>query len=396
MPKTANAVRVNCSTTGTGLTLTLGTALTGCTTLAAEVTAGRIVAGDILSCTIDDGTGRELTTATVGAGGTTITRAATPVFSTNAGAVLSLSGSATVSFGPLASDLMTPDLFGTPAAPQSGLVRLGESALAGCDWPSWRSAQMPERFVQPLLGRTKFYGFQGYQAFLVFLGMGSGTITNSAIGGAPIGNSNYFLRQMRSLMASAATTNSIVSLYPNASRNLFVGDGSGRGGFVCVFRFGFSDTVSGARAFIGLTGSGAAPTNVLPATIGGGPGLTNVIGLAQIDGSTNLFVVYGGSSAQPPIDLGVNFPANTSTTDFYELWLYSDPNDNTQVRYLVNRWSGATTAISNTTSGTLSNSNPSVTMPATTTNLGPAFWRTNNTTAAAVSLEIGSFYCWSE
>lgn len=382
MGKVFNRVRQATATTGTG-TVTLGAAATGCQTLAAAGAAN----GDIVSYFIEDGTAWETGTGTYTSAGTTLSRT---LDRSSTGSLLNLSGSAVVTLAPIAPDFNTPDLFGTPAAPQPGLVRLGESALAGCDWPSWRSAQTPERFVQPLLGRTKFYGFQGYQGNLLFLGMAGSTITNSALSGATITNSTYFLRQMRALMSSAATAGSIVSTYPNASRNLFVGDGSGRGGFVCVFRFGFSDTVSGARAFIGLTGSGAAPTNVNP------PTLTNVIGVAQVDGSNNLNIVYGGSTGQTAIDLGVNFPANTSATDFYELWLFSDPNDNTQVRYLVNRWSGATTAISNPISGVLSNGTPGTTMPATTTNLGPAFWRTNNTTAAAVSLEIGSFYCWSE
>ena len=56
------------------------------------------------------------------------------------------------------------------------------------------------------------------------------------------------------------------------------GDGAGLGGFFYSCRFAFTDaaTVSGARAFVGMSSSTSTATNVEPST------LTNSIGVAQL------------------------------------------------------------------------------------------------------------------
>ena len=195
-------------------------------------------------------------------------------------------------------------------------------------------------------------------------------------------STNAATRTHRHALTTGSTAGAMASLYQSASPGIFLSAGSGNGGFH------WTATVvpalagpSGQRQFVGLSSSLAAPTNVEPSS------LTNVIGFAQLSGSTNWQVVFGGSSAQTPIDLGSNYPANTASVDLYQFHIFSDPNDATQIFYRVIRNKGqfdtGDVAIANTTPGT--------TLPATSTALSwLRFWTTNNATAADSRLAVAN------
>jgi hypothetical protein len=162
-----------------------------------------------------------------------------------------------------------------------------------------------------------------------------------------------------------------------------IGNGAGVGGFTKIIRFGIADAaaVDGARMFVGVSSSTAAATNVEPST------LTNSIGVGHGAADTTLRLYFGGSAAQAPIDLGANFPANTRSTDAYELALFASPNL-TSVGYMVTRLNTG-----NVASGLLTGETAGVQLPAPTTLLTyHKAWRTNNTTALAVGLDIISDY----
>jgi hypothetical protein len=125
----------------------------------------------------------------------------------------------------------------------------------------------------------------------------------------------------------------------------------------------------------------AAPTNVQPST------LTNCIGVGQGASDTNLFIYYGGSAAQTPIDLTSTFPTGTSNTDLYELTLFAPPTSNNTVYYQVRRLNTGDVA-----TGTLTGTAGTV-LPLNTTVIGYRAWRTNNATATAVNLAIVGVYC---
>lgn len=97
-----------------------------------------------------------------------------------------------------------------------------------------------------------------------------------------------------------------------------------------------------------------------------------------------MHICYGGSSAQTPIDLGADFPANTLSTDMYELVLFASPALSS-IQYEVTRLNTG-----NVTTGTLSGTN--VQVPSATTLLAPWGYRTNNATALAVGLDVASAY----
>lgn len=197
--------------------------------------------------------------------------------------------------------------------------------------------------------------------------------------GRTLAATNYFTRQRRVGYVSAATAGSIVSTRSGSVGLASLGDGAGLGGFFNVIRFGCSDaaTVSGARMFVGATTSGANPTNVEPST------LTGCIGVGHGASDTNLKLFYGGSSAQTPIDLGASFPANTLSTDVYELILYSPSGENGVVYYQLTRLNTGDVA-----SGSVVRTSTAV-LPASSAFLLPwLIWRSNNATALSVAFDF--------
>lgn len=277
--------------------------------------------------------------------------------------------------------LLSPqDFAGSIGAPPGvGAVRMGVRTFAGADFLAMRAPQGIERLVMPHLGRTQFAGWLGTAANAV---SAYGTAAPTVTGGAARGPSatSMATRAKRTGFVSAVTAGTLSSCY-GATGLVTLGNGAGLGGFLAMFRFvpGDAATVSGARMFVGLSSATGAPSNVEPS------GLTNQIGVAQLSGSTNLQIVFGGGTAQTAIDLGSSFPASGLGTDLYELILFSDPNDNTKVGYRVERLNTA-----NVAEGSLTNTTPGTTLPATGTMLTMRMWRTNNATALAVGFDVVS------
>lgn len=213
-------------------------------------------------------------------------------------------------------------------------------------------------------------------------GMAAVTATGTATA-RNVATTNFFTRRHRLGYVSAATAGSLAGIRAAAAIwSMGVSGTPNHGGFEAIFRFGCSDaaTVAGARQFVGLSSSTAAPTNVEPST------LTNSIGVGHGAADTNLRLYYGGSAAQTPIDLGANFPANTLSVDMYELTLYCPPGVNNAVYYRIKRLNTGDIA-----DGTLTAAAPGTQLPANTTFLGLQAWRSNNATALAVGLDIGSW-----
>jgi len=109
--------------------------------------------------------------------------------------------------------------------------------------------------------------------------------------------------------------------------------------------------------------------------------MINCAGLAQLASSSNLHIVYGAGTAQTPIDLGVNFPADTLSADAYELAMFSPPSG--EVIYQVTRLNTGNVATGTLAAGSV---------PIGTTLLCHQLWRTNNATALAVGLDICGIY----
>lgn len=210
------------------------------------------------------------------------------------------------------------------------------------------------------------------------LGMAALTATGTATL-RNVATTNLFTRTKRLSVVSAAAAGSLCG-YRLSVAQYSVGNGSGLGGFMYVIRFGVSDAQTATRMFVGLRNTTAAPTNIEPSTI------TNCIGIGNGAANTNLFIYYGGSVAQTPINLGANFPCNTNSTDLYELTLFSPPNSNNTVGYRVERLNTGDVA-----TGTLTGV-AGTALPSSTTLLTLNDYRTNNASGGAVSLDYVSIY----
>lgn len=269
-----------------------------------------------------------------------------------------------------------------PSAP-TGAITMYAKSVGGRIMPKWIGPAGVDTPIQPFLaGNSIGYWRPQGNATTVPGVLGYGALT--AVGTATARNvatTNLFTRMRRIGFVSAAGAGSLTSLR-QAAAQITVGDGT-LGGFHKVTRFGISDaaSVAGARMFVGISSSVAAPTNVEPST------LTNCCGVGHGAADTNLKIYYGGSSAQTPIDLGANFPITHGSANAYELVLFSPPNQNGVINYRVTRLNTGDVA-----SGSISGSG-GIVLPATTTLLSYMWaYRTNNATALAVGLDLMSDY----
>lgn len=270
-----------------------------------------------------------------------------------------------------------------PGASAAGRLTLYSKALAGRIMPKIVGPSGLDTALQPLLARNKIGMFTppGNATTAAVLGAYTAPTAIGTATARNVATANMFTRMRRIGYVSAATAGALCGARA-PSTQVTTGGAGGGSGFFKIMRFGISDAVvvSGARMFVGVTASVSAPTNVEPST------LTNCIGVGCRTADTTLQLFHGGTAAQLPIDLGANFPVDTTTTDVYELALFAPP-DTSDVHWEVTRLNTG-----DAVSGTILSAG-GVASPAGTTLLSYLMaWRTNNTTAAAVGLDIMSDY----
>ena len=276
-----------------------------------------------------------------------------------------------------------------PAAPPTNTITLFCESAAGRMMAAMIEPTGARYTLQPLLARNAV-GLWRPQGNSVVVPGAMGYTAPTVVGTATARNvatTSFFSRLRRLGHVSVATAGALAESRVAAAQ-VTLGAGSGLGGFTKIVRFGCSDAaaVAGARQFVGVSSSVAAATNVEPAT------LLNSIGVGHGAADTNLKLFYGGSAAQAPIDLGVNFPANTLSVDAYELALFASPLLATSVGYRVTRLNTGAVA-----SGILTAATAGTQLPLNTTLLSyHKAWRTNNATALAVGLDIMSDYIETE
>jgi len=319
--------------------------------------------------------------STIGAS-TTTTTAFTVTADTTGALVLQTGATPTTGFTLDSSQYVVRPALADPTAPSAGnLKTYAKTVAGGYTAPAFLNATNAAVQLQPAFANKRV-------ASLLIANGTPPSVTNSGFvtfsGGTSAvttATTSMFTRAQRFALTSTASAGTFGNYYQaTASYTLGSATTPAYGGFYYVIKFGISDTVTAPRTFIGLSSNVSAPTNVEPST------LTNSIGVGQGAADTNLKLYYGGSAAQTPIDLGANFPANTSNTDWYELTLFAPPTSNNTVYYQVKRLNTG-----NVTSGTLSGTAGTV-LPDNTTYLAIRNWRTNNATAASVTFAIGTMY----
>lgn len=263
-------------------------------------------------------------------------------------------------------------LFGRRFGPSGGRVMLAAMGPSGMDYTLQPSiwCQKVSRW-NAAGGANTVPGVDGMPALST-----GGTATSRAVA-----TTNALTRAKRIGYVSSATAGSYGGVY-QAAAQFTLGNGL-VGGFFMSCRFGVSDDTlqTAARTFVGMSSSVAAPTNVDPAT------LTNSIGIGHTASDTNWYFYYGGTTAQKRMNLGSNFPINN--TDFLDFSLWSPPNANGVIYFCLER---ITLNAQYITYGTINSNGSAVYLPSSTTLLAFRAWRTNNTAAAAVGIDISSIY----
>lgn len=268
-----------------------------------------------------------------------------------------------------------------PSSVDTDKMALYAGSLSGRMLPRVTGPSGLGTFLQPLLARNKVgYWCPPGNATIVpgVLGYTAPTAVGTATSRV-VAITNTFTRMRRLGFVSAATAGSLVSLRVAAGQVTTGGDG---GGFSKVIRFGVSDTVlvTGARMFVGISSTTSAPTNVEPST------LKNMIGIGCGAADATMQLYATGTNTCTPIDLGANFPLDTTNTEPYELALFA-PLNTDSIYYEVTRISTGHKA-----TGVLTSSG-GTTLPSNALLLTYLWsWRSNNATAASVGLDVMSDY----
>lgn len=269
----------------------------------------------------------------------------------------------------------------TPSGAPAGATKLFGRSVAGRMIPAFVGPSGLDSSLQPLLARNKIAWWNPPGNSTTVPGV-LGIAAPTAVGTASSRNvavTNVLTRMKRLGYVTSTTAGSLCGHYNNTAQYT-TGTGSGLGGFFYVNRFGLSDTSlqAAGRTFVGKTSSVAAPTNVEPST------LLNCIGVGNKANDANMSLFYGGSAAQTPIDLGSSFPVSITTA--YELALFASPNEAGYVNWQVTNLGTGATVSGKVGDGT------STKLPSSATLLAQRAWRTNNTAAAVVGIDLCGFY----
>ena len=213
----------------------------------------------------------------------------------------------------------------------------------------------------PGVGVSTVPGIKGFRPFTTM-----GTATARSIGSTPLE------RMSRVGYVSGAAAGSFAGVRTQ-SQLAIIEDGFF---FTCAFGCSDSNTVSGARQFIGLIASAAAPTNNTT------PSSNDYVGVWSASSGSNLSIRSRKTTEQVNIDLGVDFPSDPSLKLGYLLVLYA-PKDTSSfsLGWFIQRVGSSISA-----SGTLS----AAEAPDPTLKLAPYAWRCNNTHTLDVALDISS------
>jgi len=270
-----------------------------------------------------------------------------------------------------------------PTTPEAGSLAIYVKQVGGRSILSQLGSSGRDTAFQPHLGGNKCAMWMppggattvpGVFGMSALTATGTGTTRGIAV-------TNVLTRMTRLGYVSATTAGALCGAREPIAKYT-TGAGGGLGGFHLRTRFGVSDAaaVAGSRMFVGMQASNGAPTNINPPTI------ANCIGVAEVDDYANLCIVARQGIGDPTIiDLGPEFPILHGSVIAYELSLFSPPGGG--VRWQVNRLNHSSQA-----SGDLEASQVPVGSQLITYNS----FRTNNTTALAVGLDICSIYIESD
>jgi hypothetical protein len=261
-----------------------------------------------------------------------------------------------------------------PAAPTAGILTYGRKIVNRVNLATKDDIFAAVREYQPAFytSNPSYWAAGGTGNITTFFGRRElvGTATN-----AQQVSTNVFTKAKRATLATAATA---------ASTNQLRGGGltySRDCGIFYVCHFGVSAYISTTKFFIGFHSSNSTPASTTVPSA-----MTNVMGFAIDNGDTNIqWMTNDGSGTATKTDLGSNFPANTSLTDWYEARIYAPAGGSVVYYYLLNIRTGLYVEGSSTTDLVVSSQY-----------LQDLQWNTNGITAAVSSIDLSFVYIETE
>jgi hypothetical protein len=269
----------------------------------------------------------------------------------------------------------------TPAAPGAGNVRFFGRSVAGRLLPAIRGPSGLDTSLQPFLGRNKIAQFiplgnGGTDSQVGIAVTATGTAQTTAV--ATTNFVTYMRRREWAVTAAAATA--VAGIRGNAQQFGLGGTAAGLGGFFFIWRWGVGRgaTTATHRAFAGLRGAAAAPTDVNPST------LLNMCGMGYDAADTNIqFMRNDGTGAATKIDLGASFPKpSVNDATMYEIAMFAPPGTTQSLTYLVTNLATGATATGTVTTD----------LPATTTLLNPDAYVSVGGTSSVIGFVTAGFY----
>ena len=295
----------------------------------------------------------------------------------NAGA---FAGAANVA---IENDYLRLPVVSTPASVAADGLDLHASSVGGRIMPVFMGPSGLDTTVQPSIGRNKMALWQA---------IGGGSTVTTALGAAALSitgtstaaNMATTTRQtnMRRIeyLATNNQSSSVVGFRSTSAVYERGGPNAGDGGFHMIANWGPATGVATAtnRAFVGMSSSTAAPTDVNPST------LTNMMGFGWDSADANIqFMTNDSSGTATKIDLGASFPVPTvNRTKMYETIIFVAPGPSTSIGYKITDL--ATGAIAE---GTVSSN-----LVANTTYLAPRGYMSVGGTSSVIGIAFSNMY----
>ena len=183
-------------------------------------------------------------------------------------------------------------------------------------------------------------------------------------------------RRIEYLVTTAATT--AVAGWRIPANHLVRGNAAGIGGFYSKQVWGPATGVATAtnRAFVGLSASTSAPTNVEPSTA-----LVSCIGMGWGSADTNVQLMHSDSSAGSTlVDLGASFLVPTvDRSSMYQIEIWCAPNATSLDWKVTNLISGAVVS---------GNTGASTDIPANTAYLSERGWMSVGGTSSVIGIAL--------
>jgi hypothetical protein len=273
----------------------------------------------------------------------------------------------------------------TPAAPASGGVKLFGRSVGGRILPAIVGPSGLDTALQPILARNKVAIWTAQGNAGVGSEWGINLSTTGAGTNANVATTNlHSYMQRREWLVTTASTTAVAGFRGNAQTKTVGGPAAALGGFHLVWRWAPATGMANVshRAFAGMRGSTAAPTDVNPSS------LINICGMGYDAADTTIqFMHNDGSGNASKIDLGAAFPKpSVDRTAVYEIAMFCPPGTTQELSYQV----------TDLVTGEVATGTVTTNLPATSTLLAPSSYVSVGGVSSVIGLMVSSLYLESD